>query len=42
MLTKIREDLGETQGENPFPGLTTHAYPMDAALTRECAGLLNR
>lgn len=26
MLTKIREDLWETQGENPFPGLTTHAY----------------
>lgn len=26
MLTKIREDLYETQGESPFPGLTTHAY----------------
>jgi len=26
MLTKIRDDLWETQGENPFPGLTTHAY----------------
>jgi hypothetical protein len=26
MLTKIRADLYETQGENPFPGLTTHAY----------------
>lgn len=26
MLTKIRDDLWETQGESPFPGLTTHAY----------------
>jgi hypothetical protein len=26
MLKKIREDLWETQGESPFPGLTTHAY----------------
>lgn len=26
MLTKIREDLWETRGESPFPGLTTHAY----------------
>ena len=26
MLRKIRDDLWETQGEHPFPGLTTHAY----------------
>ena len=26
MLRKIRDDLWETQGESPFPGLTTHAY----------------
>jgi len=26
MLKKIREDLWETQGESPFPRLTTHAY----------------
>ena len=26
MLKKIRDDLWETQGESPFPGLTTHAY----------------
>jgi glyoxylase-like metal-dependent hydrolase (beta-lactamase superfamily II) len=26
MLKKIRDDLWETQGECPFPGLTTHAY----------------
>lgn len=26
MLRKIRDDLYETQGESPFPGLTTHAY----------------
>lgn len=26
MLNKIRDDLWETQGESPFPGLTTHAY----------------
>ena len=26
MLRKIRADLWETQGESPFPGLTTHAY----------------
>jgi glyoxylase-like metal-dependent hydrolase (beta-lactamase superfamily II) len=26
MLTQIRDDLWETQGESPFPHLTTHAY----------------
>ncbi|MFK0282668.1 MBL fold metallo-hydrolase [Streptomyces sp. NPDC090499] len=26
MLKKIRDDLWETRGESPFPGLTTHAY----------------
>jgi glyoxylase-like metal-dependent hydrolase (beta-lactamase superfamily II) len=26
MLKQIRDDLWETQGESPFPGLTTHAY----------------
>ena len=26
MLTRIREDLWETQGDKPFPGVTTHAY----------------
>lgn len=26
MLTQVRDDLWETRGESPFPGLTTHAY----------------
>jgi hydroxyacylglutathione hydrolase len=26
MLTTVRDDLRETGGESPFPGLTTHAY----------------
>jgi glyoxylase-like metal-dependent hydrolase (beta-lactamase superfamily II) len=26
MLRKLREDLWETQGESPFPGVTSHAY----------------
>jgi glyoxylase-like metal-dependent hydrolase (beta-lactamase superfamily II) len=26
MLSKIRDDLWETQSDNPFPGVTTHAY----------------
>ena len=31
MLKMIREDLWETQGESPFPGLTTHAYLWTSA-----------